>query len=197
MDYSNRLKGSITQTLLKSLLTDVGYKVVPLGVEEIIREVSTLNHNDYNNLNLPDVLRKMPDFFVSNGDLSQCWLVEVKFRKKWDENVKHALGNGLKKQVESWGDIYVIILLGKSAPDKSSEIPSAWIGVAKVFLNNNILCVSTEDGTTVTWDDLKWVNLQRIQKIFTELDSATKWSEAILMKTLSINKYLITDNVLN
>ena len=42
MQYINRLKGAVTQTLLKSLLEDAGYRIVPLGIEEVIREVKVL-----------------------------------------------------------------------------------------------------------------------------------------------------------
>lgn len=69
MEYSNRLKGSVTQALLKSLLADAGYRVVPLGIEEAIREVTSLDKERYSALELPSVLRKMPDFFIADREL--------------------------------------------------------------------------------------------------------------------------------
>ena len=37
MKFENRLKGNVTQTLISSLLEDAGYRIVPLGVEEVAR----------------------------------------------------------------------------------------------------------------------------------------------------------------
>lgn len=81
MDYKNRLKGAITQVLLKSLLEDAGYRIVPLGIEEVLRELSSLEQEHYKQLNLPPALRKLPDFFVADMEFKKTYLVEVKYRK--------------------------------------------------------------------------------------------------------------------
>lgn len=199
MEYSSRLKGGITQTLIKSMLTDAGYKVVPLGVEEVIREVTTLDHVKYKQLNLPEVLRKMPDFFVSDSESTKCWLVEVKYRKKWEPTVKKKLGEALKNQARLWGSIYVIILLGTPVDGKRNDMPFAWVGVAKVFVESEQLKVHTSDGESILWDKLQWKQgqMQRIQDVFEVLNTPTKWDESIVMKTLSINKMLIDIGILN
>ena len=92
----------MTQTLVKALLEDAGYRTIPLGVEEVIREVSVLSPIDYSGLELPTVFRKMPDFFVADEDISKAWLVEVKYRKVWDDEVRRKLGEQIFEQVKVW-----------------------------------------------------------------------------------------------
>ena len=47
MSFDTRLKGKITQGLFQTLLEDVKYRVVSLGIEEVIREVQTLQSEEY------------------------------------------------------------------------------------------------------------------------------------------------------
>lgn len=185
MDYSARVKGSITQSLLKSLLADAGYRVVPLGVEEVVREVSNLDNNAYAALDLPNVLRRMPDFFVADRELSKTWLVEVKFRKEWNEDVHKVLGKQLRDQVKHWKPIYLIIFLG--TPAKIIEgYPSAWIGVAKLTYADDEIYVTSECGKEEKkWDDISWPYFSRIQKVFSKLDTKEKWNGNTLKKTWS------------
>ena len=95
MEYRNRLKGALTQALLKSLLADAGYRIVPLGVEEIIREVTVLDREKYLKLGLPTILREIPDFFVADASMDSYWLVEVKYRRAWNEQTRGFLQHGL------------------------------------------------------------------------------------------------------
>ena len=37
MEFEQRIKGKLTETLVSELLEHAGYKVVPLGIEQIIR----------------------------------------------------------------------------------------------------------------------------------------------------------------
>jgi hypothetical protein len=103
MNFSNRLKGHITQALLKALLEDSCYHIVPLGIEEVIRKLSVLDEEKYKELKLPRILRKLPDFFVSDEPFTKSWLVEVKYRKSWDEFTKSALRGEIYNQVKDWG----------------------------------------------------------------------------------------------
>lgn len=102
MKYSNRLKGSITQALVRSLLIDAGITIVPLGIEEVIRELSDMPQKQYNALNLPYPLKTLPDFFAINVDRLESWLLEVKFRRTWNSDVQDELYYTLYEQVKSW-----------------------------------------------------------------------------------------------
>ena len=82
MQFANRIKGSVTQTLLRALLEDGGYRIVPFGIEEVWRDLALLNEAEYEGLKLPRTLRQLPDFFVANQSFDLTWLVEVKYRKE-------------------------------------------------------------------------------------------------------------------
>ena len=77
MSFIPRLKGKITQSVLESLLAHVKYRVVPLGIEEVVRDVTTLSGEKYAELNLSTTLRNLPDYFVAKSDLKKTWLVEA------------------------------------------------------------------------------------------------------------------------
>src|SRR3989344_6357370 len=115
MDYDNRLKAKITQSLFECLLEDVNYHVAPLGIEEVIREIKSFEVNEYLNLGLPQTLKKLPDFFVTHSEFKQTFLVEVKFRKCWNESVKRQLGKDIVEQVKLWGPLHLVLFLGESA----------------------------------------------------------------------------------
>lgn len=186
MEYSNRLKGSVTQALLKSLLADAGYRVVPLGIEEAIREVTSLDKERYSALELPPVLRKMPDFFVADRELKYSWLVEVKFRNEWNDDVRRSLEAQLTEQVQAWSPLYVIVFLGTPAKRRDTY-PSAWMGVAKLSIKDGQLVVASESGDNeYMWDEIEWSSFARIQKVFLKLDEKEKWDEKTLEKTWTL-----------
>jgi len=47
MDFENRLKRELSQGAFKCLLEDCGYRVVPLGIEAVIREIASLDKEAY------------------------------------------------------------------------------------------------------------------------------------------------------
>src|SRR6266542_3865028 len=114
MNYTNRLKASVTLVLLKTLLEDAGYRIVPLGIEAVLREVASLPKEDYLKLGLPIQLRKLPDFFVANHAIDKSWLVEVKYRKRWNEEVQESLEVEIKEQVKTWHPLFLMIFVGYS-----------------------------------------------------------------------------------
>lgn len=196
MEYSSRLKGSVTQALLKSLLADAGYRVVPLGIEEAIREVTSLDKERYSALELPSVLREMPDFFVADRELKESWLVEVKFRNEWNDEVRRFLGAQLRDQVQVWSPLHVIVFLGTPAKRRDSY-PSAWMGVAKLSIRDAQLVVAGESGANeCRWDEIKWSSFARIQKVFPKLDEREKWDQRTLERTWTLLGKLMELDVL-
>jgi hypothetical protein len=175
MDFKNRLKGSLTQTLFRSLLVDAGYHIVPLGVEEVIREANSLSKSQYKNLELPIVLRRMPDFFVVDKNYENHFLIEVKFRRCWDSDTLDQLRDNLHDQVHTWGKLLLFVLLGETArPDLDTESNAQFIGAIWVYLQSGELFYEginhyTKMPISGPWQDLRWGHFYSIQQLFPEL----------------------------
>jgi hypothetical protein len=180
MDFKNRLKGSLTQTLFRSLLVDAGYYVVPLGVEEVIREVNSLSQPQYQNLELPSVLRRMPDFFVADKNYEKYFLIEVKFRRSWNSFTREQLRENLYAQAQTWGKILLFVLLGETArPNSPTESNAQFIGAIWVYSSAGKLHYEginhhTDDPKTDSWDNLDWNHFYNIQQLFPELIEKNK-----------------------
>ncbi len=188
MDFRNRLKGSVTQTLVKALLEDAGYRTIPLGVEEVIREVSVLPRPDYLDLELPNVLRKMPDFFVADQDISNAWLVEVKYRKEWNDEARRNLGKQIREQVKVWKPLFLTVFLGNSfRPGNDSPVHS--IGVMKLtYERRGIVCIMGEEETRKDWSEVTWSDFSRFQDVFRDVTS--EWKNQTIMQALRILRSL-------
>lgn len=188
MDFKNRLKGSVTQTLVKALLDDAGYRTIPLGVEEVIREVSVLPVEDYLDLELPPVLRKLPDFFVADPDISNAWLVEVKYRKEWSDDARQKLGNQIREQVKIWKPLFLTVFLGDSVrPGNDNPVHS--IGVIKLtYERGRIVCIMRDEETRKDWGEITWGDFRRFQDVFTKVTS--QWRNQTIMHALEILRSL-------
>jgi hypothetical protein len=186
MQFANRIKGSVTQSLLRALLEDSGYRIVPFGIEEVWRELSLLSESEYLALRLPIKLRQLQDFFVASQSFKRTWLVEVKYRKEWSEEVRETLGLQLKDQVASWSPLYLMMFLGKAAK-RNAGTPSAWMGMLRLEVEDGELVARSLDGTRSTsWDKVTWETFCRIQSVFTTLSDRDKWHEQTLCKVQSL-----------
>ena len=183
MNYTNRLKASVTQVLLKSLLEDAGYRIVPLGIEAVLREVASLPKEDYLKLGLPIQLRKLPDFFVANHAIDKTWLVEVKYRKRWNDEVQESLEAEIKEQVKTWHPLFLMIFVGHSAEDPYSS-PIYHMRIAKLLWDEQQgILTERADGMTCTWKNSQWKHFLRVQDVFTECAKKEKWEEQTIEKT--------------
>jgi hypothetical protein len=61
LEFTNVVKGFVTQTLLAALLERGGYRVTRLGIEELFGEVKHIDMHQYLKLELPLPLRYLPD----------------------------------------------------------------------------------------------------------------------------------------
>ena len=191
MDFKNRLKGSITQTLLKALLEDAGYQLVPLGIEEVVREVKSLSSSEYGSLDLPSVLKKMPDFFVASKNFEKTWLVEVKYRKRWNADTRNALKFEILEQVKSWQPIHMVIFLGERA--RGTVTPASSLGVLRLihvdgqlscsWFSRNLFTDAIEEYRT-PWYEIEWGNSHRFQDVFRDVTEG--WEASTLIKALSL-----------
>jgi hypothetical protein len=114
MAFTNIVKAQITQGLLKTLLERAGYRVTRLGVEELFAEITHLDKAQYDDLDLPPGLRYLPDLLVADRELNQAFLVEVKFRKEFNEDVLNSLYFELNRQRQFWEKSYAVILTANS-----------------------------------------------------------------------------------
>lgn len=104
------LKGSVAQTVAQSLFEKAGYRVARLGIEEVLREVKLLDEKQYRALALPENLRALPDFLVTDKNLSKAFLVEIKFRKNID-SLDDTFCQHIEWQRRIWPGLYVVLLL--------------------------------------------------------------------------------------
>lgn len=81
--FHSRIKGSLTQNLLTSILEHGGYRVTRLGIEELFGAVKHMDVRSYLNLHLPKRLRTLPDLLVATRDLHQTLKDQ---RKHWPES---------------------------------------------------------------------------------------------------------------
>lgn len=172
MLFANRLKGGITQGLIKALLEEAGYRVVPLGVEEVIREVSVLPIVQYMSLGLPTPLRSLPDFFISDAAMERHWLLEVKFRREWNQASRQALHDLLKPQVQVWRPLVVLVFLGvpaQNVPAGQEALPSYHMRAAKLDIGNDgeLWLMNGLNEQMVRWLEATWTHMDRIQDVFT------------------------------
>ncbi len=196
MDFRNLLKGTITQTLIKSLLEDAGYRVIPLGVEEVVREIKALSSPEYRRLGLPAVLRCLPDFLIVDSSFKGSWLLEVKYRREWNEQARDGLKKAISKQVSVWQPLFLVVFLGASI-NPNNETPANSIGVMKVVKEDGQLFCSWEkakgfgkqpEECRTPWNELEWNHFSRIQDVFHGLSD--RWEDSTLIKSLGVLRSL-------
>lgn len=199
MSFDTRLKGKITQGLFQTLLEDVKYRIVPLGIEEVIREVQAVEAAEYSKLELSTTLRRLPDFFIALPDLSKSWLVEVKYRKSWNDWTRDQLGDQLREQVRQWMPLYLVVFIGEAA--RPNETPASNLGVFKAVIQDNQLGIirrgpngnSSSEETRdiekfIPWKEVTWNHILRFQDVFS--DVSERWEDQTLIKAIKVMKGL-------
>jgi hypothetical protein len=187
MNFNSRVKGTITQSLIKVLLKDAGYNIAPLGIEEIIKELQMLPPLQYKALNLSQTLRSLPDFFVSLPNFEKTYLVEVKYRARWNESTKAVLKSALTNQVQQWQPVYLILFLGEKA--RTNDTPASYLGVVRLECHEGELGFIEEgpEGELFhPWEDLQWDCFRRLHDIFTEVH--TRYEDSTITKAVALVK---------
>ena len=100
--FGDTVKAQLTQAVISSLLEAGGYRVIRLGIEELFREVKSIELEQYRAMNLPAQLRYLPDLLVTSTATNQACLVEVKFRRRFDDSSARALFEKLERQRRYW-----------------------------------------------------------------------------------------------
>lgn len=113
IEFSNIIKGLTTQNLLATLLERGGYRVTRLGIEELFGEVKHLEHDQYIALRLPEQLRFLPDLLIANREMSEAHLVEVKYRRRFDDIARKSLFDDLSRQRQYWPQSHAVLMIGE------------------------------------------------------------------------------------
>ncbi len=180
--FTNALKGKSTQSWVASILEEGGYRVIRLGVEELFREIKHLSYSQYKRLDLPPALRTLPDLLIANSDLSRAYLLEVKYRKRFDQTTFKSLYPVLVNQRRYWPQTYV------------------WLLTSEPFVHNGtfhqdyMMVIKPEDDLEILLDDgktrhEKWRSFHRIQRAFPQL-KASKYLRKVQNAADSITKLL-------
>ena len=111
MQFSSVVKGRIAESLLIALLERMGYRVTRLGVEVLFDEVKYLDLPQYRALNLPPQLRTLPDLLVAGAEIEVAHLVEVKLRRRFDQETARELCATLSEQHKYWPQAIVVVML--------------------------------------------------------------------------------------
>ena len=111
MQFSSVVKGRIAESLLITLLERMGYRVTRLGVEVLFDEVKYLDLPQYHALNLPPQLRTLPDLLVADAEIEHAYLVEVKLRRRFDQETARELRATLGDQHKYWPQAVAVVML--------------------------------------------------------------------------------------
>lgn len=114
ISFANLVKAQVTQSLLAALLERWGYRVTRLGIEELFGEVKYIDLPTYRSLRLQPQLRSLPDLLVATLTMSEAFLVEVKFRKRFDEGTAEELYRELLAQREHWPQTYAVVMIAET-----------------------------------------------------------------------------------
>jgi hypothetical protein len=197
MDFENRLKRELCQGVLRCLLEDCGYRVVPLGIEAVIREIACLDKEAYKNLDFSNALRLLPDFCVLDQDLKHKFIIEVKYRWSWDGNILKEVSN----QVRMFRDIILVIFIGN--PPGRRPYPSTYVRCCKMYMNEqNQVCAEIKESSSGAaiktifieeedLSELNWWNLRILQNYFPNLKNLKE--EETLVKAIKSIKGILKD----
>jgi hypothetical protein len=163
LEFSNVLKGVVTQTLLKALLERGGYRVTRLGIEELFAEVKHLDLQQYLRLQLPIQLRSLPDLLVAELDMSHVFLVEAKFRRRFDEAAAQSISAELKQQQEHWPQSYAVIMISEPFVSEG-KFHQDYIRVLRPGEMHKLT------GAQLTPAE-RWEGLSHLQRVFTHFNN--------------------------
>jgi hypothetical protein len=128
IEFADTVKAQITQALLSTLLERGGYRVTRLGIEELFGEIKFKQLEEYQALKLPMQLRYLPDLLVASHELTEAFLVEVKFRRRFDERTAQAVFKKLERQRHFWPESYAVIMISEPS-DKPARFHQDYIRV--------------------------------------------------------------------
>jgi hypothetical protein len=186
MDFLSRIKKEMTEGMVRAVLTDAGYRVIGLGVEAAVREVDCLNAMEYASLDMPKAMRSMPDFLVMNRAQTFKWLVELKYRARWDVSIF----SDIAEQVRLFGEMVLVYVNANPPAAKGREGPSANMRCCRVRCIEGQLEAYLKCNDAMRWvepadlgdHDGQWWALVPIQNVFEQVKN--KRDDKTLMKAV-------------
>jgi hypothetical protein len=113
IDFRDAVKAQITQAVLAALLERCGYRITRLGIEELFREVKFKELAQYREMALPEQLRCLPDLLVASPAENRALLVEVKYRRCFDDHSARRLFAALDRQRKHWPEAYAVLMISQ------------------------------------------------------------------------------------
>ena len=155
LEFTNVVKALITQTTLAALFERGGYRVTRLGIEELFGEIKHINFEQYLGLNLPLPLRFLPDLLVAELDMSNAFMVEVKYRRRFDPILLH---RELSQQLKYWPQTHTVIMISEPFVADASFHQD----YIRVLTPNDIEMLDDESSVP----EQKWGNMHHLQRVF-------------------------------
>lgn len=176
MDFSNRIKKEMTEGIVRAILADAGYRVIGLGIENVIREVECLPALEYAGLDFPKAIRSLPDLLVMNRGQTEKTLVEIKYRSGWSVGIL----DEIEEQVKIFKELTLIYLnsVPRFPSPNITPSPSSYLRCCKVRAGENEIEAFLEvfkDKKWVPRSEIKdqpgvWWGLRPLQESFTQLN---------------------------
>jgi len=158
IDFRDAVKAQIAQAVLATLLERCGYRITRLGIEELFGEVKFKELAQYRELALPAQLRCLPDLLVASPAENRAFLVEVKYRRSFDEPSARWLFEAINRQRRHWPEAHAVLMI--SQPFRSSD----------KFHQDYIRVLRPHTADSLTDDSLspqeRWRRLPRLQHVF-------------------------------
>jgi hypothetical protein len=166
LPFGDVVKAQLTQAALTALLERGGYRVVRLGIEELLVEVKSQGLAQYRSLALPQRLRCLPDLLVASPDGRPALLVEVKFRRRFDDRSALALYRQLQRQRRHWPEAYAVLMI--SEPFRAeARFHQDYIRVLPPRATNRLI----EQGLD---PQRRWEGLPQLQKVFHKFKASAR-----------------------
>ena len=169
LEFTNVVKGLITQTTLAALFERGGYRVTRLGIEELFGEIKHIEYEQYMGLNLPLGLRYLPDLLVAELDMSNAFMVEVKYRRRFDPKVLH---RELSQQLEHWPQTHTVIMISEPFVADASFHQD----YIRVLRPSDIEALDDSSAPEQKWEKMN--HLQRVFKAFNNDRYALDWQKS-------------------
>lgn len=158
IDFRDAVKAQIAQAVLAALLERCGYRITRLGIEELFREVKFKELAQYRELALPAQLRCLPDLLVASPAENRALLVEVKYRRRFDEPAARWLFDAISRQRKHWPEAHAVLMI--SQPFRSGDkFHQDYIRVLRPHATDRLI-----DRALPPND--RWRRLHRLQHVF-------------------------------
>lgn len=176
MDFQNRIKKEMTEGIVRAILVDAGYRVIGLGIENIVRETECLTALEYAGLDFPKAMRSLPDLLILDKEQTQKHLVEVKYRSTWNP----AIFDEIEEQVKLFGQLVLVYLNSTPPLNGKTPSPGSYLRCCLVRANNGAIEVNLDKFGSPTWIPRSeigdhpglWWGLRPMQEIFSKVNDA-------------------------